>query len=112
MGGHANGQHASRMAIQTIIDYMLPKISMKNQMDEEALLNLLCEGVQRANQAVHQRNLEERADMGTTMTAALIVGATAYVANPADTRTFLDLLPQPPTKILLTIHQVPDLFRT
>ncbi len=99
MGGHANGQHASRMAIQTIIDYMLPKISMKNQMDEEALLNLLCEGVQRANQAVHQRNLEERADMGTTMTAALVVGATAYVANVGDSRTYLYREPEGLTKI-------------
>src|SRR5260370_37869615 len=94
MGGHANGQHASRMAIQTIIDYMLPKISMKNQMDEEALLNLLCEGGQSANQAVHQRNLAEQADMGTTMTAALDVDATAYVANDGDSRTYLYLKPE------------------
>jgi serine/threonine protein phosphatase PrpC len=89
MGGHANGQDASRLAIQTIIDYILPRISANNQMDDEAFLNLLRDGVQYANQAVHQRNLEERADMGTTMTAALVVGATAYVANVGDSRTYL-----------------------
>ncbi len=89
MGGHANGQHASRLAIQTIIDFMLPRISTGNQLDDEAFSNLLLEGVQCANRAVHQRNLEARADMGTTMTAALVVGATAYVANVGDSRTYL-----------------------
>jgi serine/threonine protein phosphatase PrpC len=99
MGGHANGQDASRLAIQTIIDYMLPRISESNQMDDEAFLNLLRDGVQCANQAVHQRNLEERADMGTTMTAALVVGSTANVANVGDSRTYLYREPQGLTKI-------------
>ncbi len=99
MGGHANGQDASRLAIQTIIDYMLPKISTNKQMNDEAFLTLLRDGVQYANQAVHQRNLEERADMGTTMTAALVVGATAYVANVGDSRTYLYREPEGLTKI-------------
>src|SRR6266487_1299934 len=100
MGGHANGQDASRLAIQTIIDYILPKISANNdEMDDDAFLNLLCEGVQHANQAVHQRNLEERADMGTTMTTALVVGATAYVANVGDSRTYLYRQPEGLRKI-------------
>ncbi len=89
MGGHANGQDASRMAIQTIIDYILPQISEKKQLGDEAFAQLLREGVQRANQAVHQRNLEERADMGTTMTTALVFGSTAYIANVGDSRTYL-----------------------
>jgi serine/threonine protein phosphatase PrpC len=89
MGGHANGQDASRMAIQTIIDYILPRISADKHIEDETLRSLLRDGVQCANQAVHQRNLEERADMGTTMTATLVVGATAYVANVGDSRTYL-----------------------
>ena len=99
MGGHANGQDASRMAIQTIIDYILPRISANKQMEDEAFVNLLRDGVQCANQAVHQRNMEERADMGTTMTAALVVGATAYVANVGDSRTYLFREPGGLTKI-------------
>ena len=101
MGGHANGQNASRMAIQTIIDYMLPKISEHKQMVDEAFAKLLRDGVQCANQAVHQRNLEERADMGTTMTAALVFGANAYVANVGDSRTYLYREPGGLTKITL-----------
>ena len=99
MGGHANGQNASRMAIQTIIDYMLPQISENKQMEDEAFAKLLRDGVQCANQAVHQRNLEERADMGTTMTAALVFGSTAYIANVGDSRTYLYREPDGLTKI-------------
>jgi serine/threonine protein phosphatase PrpC/rubrerythrin len=99
MGGHASGQDASRLAIQTIINYVLPRISSDNQVDDQAFLNLLLEGVQQANQAVHQRNLEERADMGTTMTAALIVGSVAYIANVGDSRTYLYREPEGLTKI-------------
>ena len=84
MGGHANGQDASRMAIQTIIDFMLPKVSNGEQMDDEAFLKLMGDGVQTANEAVYNRNLESHADMGTTMTAALVVGSMAYVANVGD----------------------------
>lgn len=89
MGGHASGQEASRLAIQAMVDFLLPKLSGGRSMREEALKNLLTEGAQRANQAVYQRNMEARADMGTTMTAALIAGANAYVANVGDSRTYL-----------------------
>ena len=89
MGGHANGQDASRLAIQTIIDFMLPRVSNGEPMDDEAFLQLMGDGVQQANQAVHDSNMESHADMGTTMTAALVVAATAYVANVGDSRTYL-----------------------
>lgn len=99
MGGHANGQDASRLAIQTIIDYLLPRLSAGSGLDRNALVQLLVEGVQRANQAVFQSNMEHHADMGTTMTTALVVGATAYVANVGDSRTYLYREPEGLTKI-------------
>jgi serine/threonine protein phosphatase PrpC len=89
MGGHANGQDASRLAMQTIVDRLMPKLSSSEQFTDEAYMQMLVEGVQEANQAVHQRNLEQRADMGTTMTATLVVGTTAFVANIGDSRTYL-----------------------
>ncbi|HZR43117.1 MAG TPA: protein phosphatase 2C domain-containing protein [Ktedonobacteraceae bacterium] len=90
MGGHANGQDASRLAIQTIIDYLLPKLSgHAGVVPENSYEQLLVEGVQTANQAVHQHNMDQRADMGTTVTAALIVDTVAYVANVGDSRTYL-----------------------
>jgi serine/threonine protein phosphatase PrpC/Na+-transporting methylmalonyl-CoA/oxaloacetate decarboxylase gamma subunit len=105
MGGHANGQDASRLAIQTMIDFMLPKVTSSEPMDDEAFLKLMSDGVQNANQAVHMRNLEARADMGTTMTTALVVGSTAYVANVGDSRTYLYREGQGLTKVT-TDHSV------
>ena len=89
MGGHANGQDASRSAIQTIVDFMLPKLSKNGDIQRSNAGELLANAVQHANQVVHQRNVEQRADMGTTVTAALIVGTTAYVTNVGDSRTYL-----------------------
>ncbi len=86
MGGHANGQDASRLAIQTIIEHILPRL-IKNPTDEYA--KLLVESIQSANLAVHQRNIEQNGDMGTTVTGALVVDNVSYVANIGDSRTYL-----------------------
>jgi serine/threonine protein phosphatase PrpC len=89
MGGHANGQDASFLAIQTIVDYVLPSLGQERDWTSDEYQRLLVDGVQSANQAVHERNQRERADMGTTMTTALIIGSSAYVANVGDSRTYL-----------------------
>ncbi len=89
MGGHANGQDASRLAIQTIINYMVLPLSEGKDMGDEDFVKLLTDGVQQANQAVYQHNQEQRGDMGTTMTATLVIGSMAYVANVGDSRTYL-----------------------
>lgn len=99
MGGHANGQDASRLAIQTIINYLLPILSAGDETSDEGFMKLLSDGVQQANHAVHQDNQERRADMGTTMTAALVVGPMAYVANVGDSRTYLYREPEGLVKI-------------
>ena len=88
MGGHANGQDASRLAIQTIIDYLLPRL-VHGKDTREIAEKLLVDSVQLANQAVHQHNIENNADMGTTVTATLVVDETAHVANVGDSRTYL-----------------------
>ncbi len=88
MGGHANGQDASRLAIQTIIDYLLPRL-VHGEDTQETAEKLLVDSVQLANQAVHQHNIEHNADMGTTVTATLVVNDTAHVANVGDSRTYL-----------------------
>lgn len=89
MGGHANGKDASNLAIQTIQERVMPELQSGASLRDEDYIRLLKEGVQSANLAVHQRNVEQRADMGTTMTAALIVDTVAYVANVGDSRTYL-----------------------
>lgn len=89
MGGHANGQDASRLAIQTMVDRILPRLSSSEDLDDQALAQLLANGVQQANMTVFERNMAHHADMGTTMTSAIVVGGMAYVANVGDSRTYM-----------------------
>lgn len=89
MGGHANGQDASRLAIQTLINHVVPRLLQSNEVPLEELVQLLVAGVQSANQAVYTHNLDNHADMGTTVTATLLVDTIACVANVGDSRTYL-----------------------
>jgi serine/threonine protein phosphatase PrpC len=88
MGGHANGQEASRLAIQVISDAIVPAL-LQVEADEDSFANLLKEGVHRANLALYRRNRELPEMMGTTLTAALVIDDQAYVANVGDSRTYL-----------------------
>ncbi len=87
MGGHENGQEASRLVIQSLSRTVVPSIIYGPTDDNYA--ELLAEGVHHANLAVFQRNREANADMGTTIAAALVVNTTAYIANVGDSRVYL-----------------------
>ena len=89
MGGHANGQDASYLAIQTMLQTVLPSIVGSDTLDDKTIVELLAEGTQQANQAVYQRGQEIGADTGTTITAALVLDTTAFVINVGDSRTYL-----------------------
>jgi serine/threonine protein phosphatase PrpC len=88
MGGHAHGQEASRLAVDTLSRSVRGFLSSQ-QRRPDAFLPLLIEGVRSANQAVYQRNQGQRDNMGTTMTAALVIDTTAYVAHVGDSRCYL-----------------------
>src|SRR6266851_6324238 len=88
MGGHGHGQEASQLAVQSLVEYVDVALRSK-QMVPAALLAPLRAGIQYANRVVYQRNQEQRTDMGTTMTAALVSDTTAYVAHVGDSRAYL-----------------------
>lgn len=79
---------ASRLVIQVIVEYLSAKLSSSNSMDNAALFELLRSGVLHANGALYEHNMEKSTNMGVTLTAAMIVGATAYVANVGDCRAY------------------------
>ena len=89
MGGHANGQEASRLAIQTMTQVVLQSVVMCGELNDASFTDVLANGVQQANLAIWSHNREQSSDMGTTLTAALVVGAKAYVVNVGDSRTYL-----------------------
>ena len=88
MGGQAHGQEASQLAVGSLLEYVYGSLCSK-QVTREALLPLLIEGVKYANRVVHQRNQKRRTEMGTTMTATLVVDTTAYIAHVGDSRLYL-----------------------
>ena len=87
MGGHKNGQEASQLVTRILRERLLP--ALEQGPADEIFSELLVEGIHRANLALYQRNREQHGDMGTTLTAALIFGYTAYIANVGDSRTYL-----------------------
>jgi len=89
MGGHSQGQEASRLAIQGMIQTVLPDILASEQLDDDFVIKILVEAVQWANQAVHESSQANSVEMGTTITAALVFDGTAYVVNVGDSRTYV-----------------------
>ena len=100
MGGHDNGQLASRVAINVIAERMVrellnaPLASEKSGQqvqpaDEETLVALLQGAIEDANAAICQVNQREKTDMGSTITGFMIVGEHAYILNVGDSRTYM-----------------------
>jgi len=88
MGGQEHGQEASQLAIQCLVEYVSDSLNSRLVQTED-ILPLLQAGVLHANRAVYERNQEQRTVMGTTMTVALVVDSTAYVAHVGDSRCYL-----------------------
>jgi serine/threonine protein phosphatase PrpC len=100
LGGHSNGQYASRLAINVIVersvrDLLLSPLSAERegeatkQWDEESLLELLQDAIEDANTAICQVNQRDKTDMGCTLTGFLIAGERAYIFNVGDSRTYI-----------------------
>lgn len=87
MGRHKNGQEASQLVTRILREKLQP--ALEHGPVDEIFSELLVEAIHRANLALFRRNREQHEDMGTTLTAALIFGYTAYVANVGDSRTYL-----------------------
>lgn len=98
MGGQGNGQLASRLAVQCMVGYMTSSL-YSYRGSRESLLSLLSASVQYANQMVYERNQQQQTVMGTTITAALLIGSTAHVVHVGDSRFYLFRQPSGLTQI-------------
>ena len=88
MGGHQFGREASTEAIRVMAEHILQPLLGGDTFDDEKMLQLLKDGAEHANESLHYRNLKQRADSGTTLTAALVAGDMAFVVNVGDSRTY------------------------
>ncbi len=98
MGGHAAGEVASAMAVETVkktLEEAQAEIDSFTKAPSDAgrraLVQLLQSAVLQAHQAVYQRGQTEadKQGMGTTLDVVLVAGAEAFVAHVGDSRTYL-----------------------
>ncbi|HEU5375887.1 MAG TPA: protein phosphatase 2C domain-containing protein [Ktedonobacteraceae bacterium] len=93
MGGHANGQVASRLATETIVNTLLPFLHCEC-VQASNLGDRLVEAATRANTVIYEQNQQGVTSqpldqMGTTITMAVVLGPHAFIANIGDSRTYL-----------------------
>ncbi|WP_261663339.1 PP2C family protein-serine/threonine phosphatase [Deinococcus sp. Marseille-Q6407] len=81
MGGHAAGELASRLALETFAGVM--------QRQREPLAQRAIFAAEKANQAVYRRAVGDLSGMGTTLLAAMITQATLYLTHIGDSRAYL-----------------------
>lgn len=89
MGGHAQGRLASHLAIRSMLETVIPGLVACNEIESEQIIDILIDGTHWANQVIYQYGQEHNADMGTTVTAVLLLDEAAYIINVGDSRTYV-----------------------
>lgn len=84
MGGHNAGEVASKMAAEGIVDYV------KSHYDESNVDYILREAIEKVNEEIFFQSVKSDSlnGMGTTITACLITGDLAKIANVGDSSCY------------------------
>jgi serine/threonine protein phosphatase PrpC len=94
MGGHQNGEIASRLAVETItegVNQELLKIGLENlnpNLAENQIKIILTTALLAANEKISRIALAKQSDMGATVTLALVIEHKVYLLNVGDCRTY------------------------
>ena len=98
MGGHAAGEVASAMAVETIKEELsrvretvLAFANAPSERGRKKIFTLLEAAVIKAHNEVYERGIREpdKQGMGTTLDVVLLAGPEAFVAHVGDSRTYL-----------------------
>lgn len=86
MGGHASGEIASRLAVDTIRHYLETNADKHCRIDE-----VLSDALHQANSTIMQKAIDspEYQGMGTTCVILLIKHGQAFLANVGDSRIYI-----------------------
>jgi PPM family protein phosphatase len=91
MGGHNRGELASRIAVQTVAETLLPLLTSDREILRATYHDELRAAMDNANQAIvdEARRHPECQGMGTTLSLAVADGRSLHVANAGDSRTYV-----------------------
>ena len=86
MGGHAKGEEASKIALNTLTKSVVPEL-----FGEKSFTKLLENGIKNANQEIldYTSKNPESSGMGTTAVCALVKGNDVHLANVGDSRAYV-----------------------
>jgi protein phosphatase len=79
----------SRLSAHWLSEILLPALCSSDPLEPQTVLHLLTEGMQQANRHLYQEYQREQTSQIVTMTALLIVGMQAYMANVGDNRAYV-----------------------
>jgi serine/threonine protein phosphatase PrpC len=93
MGGHDNGQLASRRVIQVVAEYLLPRLLAPDlggeTILEETCVTTVVDAIQEANRRLTAEAHNANSNMGSTLTLAFVRDRQAVIANIGDSRTYV-----------------------
>ena len=91
IGGHNKGEVASKIAVESIIDFLKENISQSGGIKMDYLDDIIKQGYNYANKKIYTKALEDNSckGMGTTLVVAVIYQNDVIIANVGDSRGYL-----------------------
>ena len=90
MGGYNGGEIASKLAVQTVRDYIENNFD-KIEHTKEEILNMIKKSMENANSVVYEESKKDDnlQGMGTTLDVCLIYNNKIYIGHVGDSRVYL-----------------------
>ena len=91
MGGHAAGEVASRMAVDSVLETLASPDNQLGAFGAQEILDLMHRAINRANRVVIEEGVRspEKRGMGTTCTLGVMQGDFLHIAHIGDSRGYL-----------------------
>lgn len=91
MGGHKKGEVASKIAVESIIDFLKENISQSGGIKMDYLDDVIKQGYNYANKKIYAKSIEDISceGMGTTLVVAVVYKYDVIIANVGDSRGYL-----------------------
>ena len=113
MGGYNAGEVASKMAVETVKDYIYKHFE-KSKESKEKLEQLLKDAIEYANNTIYKKaqSKKELNGMGTTLDVCLIYNSKIYIGHIGDSRiyrirkNFIRILPGDRVKVEMTPYDL------